>query len=363
MADIFISYKSERRRAAEHLTRILELHGYTVWFDYALLSGREFDRQIERELRAARAVIVLWCGMSRDSDWVRSEAHLAKKLEKLLPVWIEKVDLPMAFDQLHTIDLSSWDGAPRSRMLDSLFIQLAQLIGRDPQEQRRGLVEYEETWRRFGAPTLASFALEPEVAKRVTALGRPAGHAGDSPDDPELADRLVISKIGQPSNEQQRVFWLVLLISREELRTSLPFECSFDGIGVKDLSWEAENERAPAVGDAVYVFQRENCRWKMSGWGRIEGASVEKASPDDDCLSGTLGIVCEEVLTPSVDVTDAISPILNPRFLLSAESYEDDDQFSETTIEQISDRLAVTLNGLIRARGLPVPGAVSLTAP
>lgn len=44
MADIFISYKSERRSAAEHVGRTLELCGYTTWFDYGLLSGRGFDR-------------------------------------------------------------------------------------------------------------------------------------------------------------------------------------------------------------------------------------------------------------------------------------------------------------------------------
>lgn len=68
MADIFISYKSERQAAAQHLARILELNGYSVWYDYGLLSGRDFSRQIERELRAAKAVIVMWCPLSRDSD-------------------------------------------------------------------------------------------------------------------------------------------------------------------------------------------------------------------------------------------------------------------------------------------------------
>ncbi len=161
MADIFVSYKSERRRAAEHLTRILELHGYSVWFDYALLSGREFDREIERELRAARAVIVLWCSLSCESEWVLNEAHLAKDLEKLLPVWIQQVELPLAFRRMDTVDLSNWDGAPRSQALDRVFDQLAQLTGRDATQQRKGLIEYEKTWRRFGAPTLANFALEP----------------------------------------------------------------------------------------------------------------------------------------------------------------------------------------------------------
>jgi TIR domain len=83
LADIFISYKSERRNAAQHLSRILELNGYSVWFDYGLFSGIDFGRQIEREIRAAKVVVVLWCSLSRDSRWVLEEAHLAQRLETL----------------------------------------------------------------------------------------------------------------------------------------------------------------------------------------------------------------------------------------------------------------------------------------
>ncbi|MCR6644334.1 MAG: toll/interleukin-1 receptor domain-containing protein [Terricaulis sp.] len=82
MADIFISYKSERRAAAEHLAGVLGAHGYSVWWDYGLVSGRDFARQIEKELSAAKAVVVLWCSLSRESEWVRQEALYAKTREK-----------------------------------------------------------------------------------------------------------------------------------------------------------------------------------------------------------------------------------------------------------------------------------------
>ena len=67
MADVFISYKSERRNAAQHLSRIFALNGYSVWFDYKLLSGADFGIQIERDIRKAKAVVVLWCSLSRYS--------------------------------------------------------------------------------------------------------------------------------------------------------------------------------------------------------------------------------------------------------------------------------------------------------
>jgi TIR domain len=164
LADVFISYKSERRAAAQHLSRILELNGYSVWFDYGLLSGADFGRQIEREMRAAKAAVVLWCSLSRDSPWVIEEAHLAEKLGTFTPAWLERVDPPLGFGRADTIDLSEWDGAPRSPRLDRLLNEIARRVGRDPVPQFRGLQEYEQTWRSFGAPPLTRFALTAPVA-------------------------------------------------------------------------------------------------------------------------------------------------------------------------------------------------------
>ncbi len=52
MAEIFISYKSERRKAARHLEQILVRYGYTVWFDHALVRGHDYEAQIQRKIEA-----------------------------------------------------------------------------------------------------------------------------------------------------------------------------------------------------------------------------------------------------------------------------------------------------------------------
>ena len=39
MADVFISYKTQRRDASQHLSRIRELNGYSARFNDGLLSG------------------------------------------------------------------------------------------------------------------------------------------------------------------------------------------------------------------------------------------------------------------------------------------------------------------------------------
>lgn len=139
MADVFISYKSERRAAAERIARILELHGYSVWFDRALTAGEEFSRPIERELRGARAVLVLWCRLSVDSDWVREEATLAKRLRTIIPVRLERVELPLGFVSLQAVDLTRWDGAPRGRPVERLVQAVARLVERDPAPEEAAL--------------------------------------------------------------------------------------------------------------------------------------------------------------------------------------------------------------------------------
>jgi hypothetical protein len=173
VADVFISYKTERRNAAQHVSRILELNGYSVWFDYGLLSGSDFGPQIERELRAAKAVVVLWCSLSFDSRWVLEEAHLAERLGTLTPVRLEPVELPLGFGRANTVDLTIWDGSPRSPTLDRLLNEIGRRVGRDPEPSFRGLQHYEETWRSFGSPPLSQFALVDPITEeeRSFAIG------------------------------------------------------------------------------------------------------------------------------------------------------------------------------------------------
>src|SRR5262245_14406262 len=164
MAEIFISYKSERRKAAEHFSTVLKHHGYSVWFDYHLVKGQDFGLQINREIRDSKAMVVLWCSRSVNSRWVTEEVGLAIELGILIPVKIEPCALAAKFRRLDYIDLSDWDGSPRSHRLDRLIDELEQRIGRPAQIDNRGLRSYEEIWRRFGAPPLKDFALRPPIA-------------------------------------------------------------------------------------------------------------------------------------------------------------------------------------------------------
>jgi formylglycine-generating enzyme required for sulfatase activity len=161
--DIFISYKSERRKAAEHLAAVLTHYGYSVWFDYQLIKGSDFGLQIGSRIREARAVVVLWCARSVDSRWVVEEAALGDRLGTLIPVVIEPCELPLGFQRQDYIDMSAWDGAPRGHQLDPLIDAVEQRTGRPPHLDLKGVRQFEDAWRRYGAPSLRAFALSQPV--------------------------------------------------------------------------------------------------------------------------------------------------------------------------------------------------------
>ena len=114
MADIFISYARADRDRIEKLASALEGEGYSVWWDRDLTGGEEFSKEIERELHAAKAVIVAWSKNGAASHWVRDEASLARSESKLFPIRLDAENLPLGFQQFHTFDFSGWpekDGA------------------------------------------------------------------------------------------------------------------------------------------------------------------------------------------------------------------------------------------------------------
>jgi formylglycine-generating enzyme required for sulfatase activity len=115
MSDIFISYKREEQPIARKLADALELEGWSVWWDPKLRAGEHFDDVIEAALKESKCVIVLWSSGSLQSRYVRDEATYALEHNKLVPVAIENVELPLRFRGVHTLTLSNW-----GRSADSL---------------------------------------------------------------------------------------------------------------------------------------------------------------------------------------------------------------------------------------------------
>lgn len=160
VADIFISYKSDRRNAARHLARVLGCYGFSAWYDYALLPGDDYEPQLMAQLSASKIVLVLWCELSTGSEWVLKEARVAREQGKYLPAWIQATELPDEFAGADTINLTTWDGAPRSHELDRLLTDVGRRVSCDPVPDFHALRILDEDWRGFGAPALHAFALD-----------------------------------------------------------------------------------------------------------------------------------------------------------------------------------------------------------
>ncbi|WP_260483435.1 TIR domain-containing protein [Sphingomicrobium flavum] len=131
--DIFLSYSRDDREAAARVAFALEHEGYSVWWDAAIHSGETFDEVIERNLRAARVVLVLWSPSSVGSRWVRAEATQGDRRQKLVPAIIEPCELPIAFELTHNTNLSGWSGDRADPAWKQLMADIAHHLGREPQ--------------------------------------------------------------------------------------------------------------------------------------------------------------------------------------------------------------------------------------
>ena len=128
--DIFISYCREERPVARRFAECFAEEGFSVWWDAQLHSGETFDEVIERELRASKAVVVLWSPRSVASRWVRAEATLADRDNKLVPIIIEPCNRPIIFELTHAAELAEWTGDRSEASYQTLIRDLRRMVGK-----------------------------------------------------------------------------------------------------------------------------------------------------------------------------------------------------------------------------------------
>jgi tetratricopeptide (TPR) repeat protein len=110
MADVFVSYARGDQPLAAKIAQHLVGAGFTAWWDSALLPHNSFATVIEEEIRAARAVLVIWSEKAIRSEWVRGEAELARAQGKLIQVSVDGSPIPLPFNQYQAADLRRWKG-------------------------------------------------------------------------------------------------------------------------------------------------------------------------------------------------------------------------------------------------------------
>ncbi len=190
MADVFISYAREDKAWALLMATALDALGLSVWYDTEGLSpGADFAAEIEAQLEAAKAVVVLWSRNSATSEWVRDEADHAKEQDKLISVIVDELSAPpLGFRRRHAAHLKTWRGG----LDDAAFAPV-----------RRALED--KTGRTLGvrgqSTRPASRVSAPTPPRRGPEKGRPAQPASAAPARSELT------------------FWQTLIAPRRRFRS------------------------------------------------------------------------------------------------------------------------------------------------
>lgn len=110
MADVFLSYGRATRPRVEQISDALTGSGYDLWWDKALNASDDYAMVIEKEIDAARCVVVAWSAQARQSLWVRAEANEALDAGKLVQINLDACRLPLPFTMLHFLDFRPWRG-------------------------------------------------------------------------------------------------------------------------------------------------------------------------------------------------------------------------------------------------------------
>lgn len=245
MSDVFIAYARSDVGRAQRVAQRLRAEGWSVFLDVNTPVGKSWHRTIEKELHAARAVVVLWSATSRDSDFVLEEAGYGKRKGVLFPALIEAVECPYGFGLIQTADLVNWDGDAKHRGLADLLEPLRLWLNGQAAKPKDGA---------HAEPVLIDPARRPVRSRPMAA---PSGRTfrdtlasgGEGPLMVEIpAGRFIM---GSPSEEPKR---LKSEGPQHEVRIAQPF-----AMGVYAVTFDEYDRYADDTGDA---------KPNDEGWGR-----------------------------------------------------------------------------------------------
>ncbi len=163
MADVFLSYATEDRERLLSLVRAIEEAGLSLFWDRNVPPGSTWRSVLDGELAKAHCVVVVWSDHSIKSNWVLEEAEEGKKGDRLVPVTIDAVSIPIGFRSVQAANLTGWDGSTRTPDLEKLLASIEhRTAGRvrafrpspNPPPPPPWL-----KWITLGAPTVAAAAL------------------------------------------------------------------------------------------------------------------------------------------------------------------------------------------------------------
>jgi len=178
MSDVFVSYKRENLAAVGRLVEALRAEGIGVWWDQDIAPNAAWEATIERELAAAKLVIVAWSPAAVASDNVKAEARRARGQGRLLQVFVEPCDPPLFFGERQGVDLKEWTGA----VSDAAFRSLLEAV-------RAGL---ETASAPSAEPVSLADAAPPALPSKPSLAVMPFANLSGDPEQEYFADGMVV---------------------------------------------------------------------------------------------------------------------------------------------------------------------------
>ncbi len=125
---VFISYKREEAAIADRLRQALVGEGFGVWWDQELQCGQGWAEALDKAVREAGCIVVLWSEVAVTSPWVRHEASQAMVREVYAPARIHLVRLGSPYDRLQVTDLLDWQGEREHAGFRTLIKRIDELL-------------------------------------------------------------------------------------------------------------------------------------------------------------------------------------------------------------------------------------------
>jgi adenylate cyclase len=135
LTNVFLSYAREDAPIAKELADCIGRAGHNVWWDTQIHGGSRFASEIDRQLKGADAVVVLWTEASIDSAWVQDEAAEGRDSGRLVPVSLNGCRPPLGFRQFHTVNLEPWNGNGELHVAGALLDAIAKIAENGTSQQ------------------------------------------------------------------------------------------------------------------------------------------------------------------------------------------------------------------------------------
>jgi hypothetical protein len=207
MSDVFLSYKREDELRVGRLVKALEKHGLSVWWDRGLPGGEIWREGIDSALTAARCVVVVWteASVGPAGGFVKDEAARGASRGVLVPVMLDRIQVPLGFGEIQAIDLSYWRRSPRDPFLLDLVAAIrAKMEGR-PVPPAQGPMKRLLRRLAFGSVGTVMLAFAGAIASNTFGLqdrmcAMPVGQ-------PTLSDACGALGLGNRPTSDERIAW------------------------------------------------------------------------------------------------------------------------------------------------------------